>query len=334
MPILAYWGLPVSLASPLGNILFHPLLTLFLFLSSLVFFCQVCHIPNKIFIYALEQTSHAFNYLLGLGSQQWLMGFAKPSLWILIFLPLATATMLCYKKTRTSYKNILSLLALFCLFSLYLKYTCHPCPITQIPCHKGILTLIAAKNQLILIDPGALGQCISAPTWVEFTLAPTIINLTGKTTLDHVIIMQPSQMSFEALAILCNVITIKNIYMPFWKGNMSKGQKRSYAKLMQAVKNQETKMIRLGRKMSLALDQDILCISPQEQVLTSQEMKYKAFVLTAHIGNFSTTCCSLKMDACLPDQRQTSIKKLLNIAVSASARNNCNKGIHEDKDNY
>ena len=64
-PILVYWGLPVSVASPLGNILFHPLLTAFLFLSSLIFFCQILHIPHGIFVYALQKTSHSFHYLLG-----------------------------------------------------------------------------------------------------------------------------------------------------------------------------------------------------------------------------------------------------------------------------
>ena len=45
-PILIYWGLPVSLASPLGNILFNPLLVVFLFFSSLLFFTELLHIPN------------------------------------------------------------------------------------------------------------------------------------------------------------------------------------------------------------------------------------------------------------------------------------------------
>lgn len=104
-PILVYWGLPISLASPIGNIVFHPLLTLFLFLSSLIFFCQILHIPHGICIYGLQKTSHLFHYLLGLGSQQWLMGFIKPPLWILCC-PWGQLHVFCCKKTRTPYRSI------------------------------------------------------------------------------------------------------------------------------------------------------------------------------------------------------------------------------------
>lgn len=318
MPILAYWGLPVSLMSPFGNMLFHPLLTLFLFLSSIVFFCQICHIPNTIVIIALEKTTHLFHYLLGFGSQEWLMGFAKPSLVILIFLPLATMAMLCYKNTKTPIKSIIGLFVLFCLFSVYLKFTCKPIGIVQIPCNKGDLTLANINKQIILIDPGALGQCISAPSWVEFTLAPTIVNLTGRTIIDFVILMQPSQMSFEAIAALCNVTTIKNLYMPFWKGDMSKGQKRAYAKLMQAAKDQQTQIIRIGRTITLPCGPEPLVIEPQEQVIDSQGMTYKALVVTGFVGTKKITCRSLKMDTQKIDQRDQAIKKALTFSAMAS----------------
>jgi hypothetical protein len=320
MPILAYWGLPVSLASPIGNILFHPLLTIFLFLSSLVFFCQVFHIPNGIFIYALEKTSCSFNYCLGFGSPSWLIGFAKPSLWILIFLPVTTAIILCFKKTRNPYKSILSLLGLFFLFSLSLKFTCKPPSVTQIPCNKGTLTLFTINKQIVLVDPGALGQCISAASWVEFTLGPTIVNMTGKTTIDHLFLLQPSQLSFEALAALCNVITIKNLYMPFWKGEMSRGQKRAYAKLMKAAKNQQTKISRIGHKILIPFNADSICITPQKQFIMSQQMKYPSLELIAHIGNQITTCYSIKMDQTPVNQRHDAIKKVILFAATLSSK--------------
>lgn len=294
-PILVYWGLPVSVASPLGNILFHPLLTAFLFLSSLIFFCQILHIPNSIFVCALQKTSHSFHYLLGLGTQQWLMGFAKPPLWILLALPIATGLIFCCKKTRTPYRSIGCLLALSVLFGVYLKYTSNPLPVTSIPCNRGHISLLYTGNQTILIDPGVLGARLSSSSWVEFTLVPTIIKMTGKTTIEHLIILQPSQLTFDALCALANACHVKRIYMPLWQGLMSQGQKRSYAQFMESVKTNNIKLIRIKSEMALEIGTATLTITPQPKTIKSQEIEYNAWHVSGIIQGNSINCYSQKL---------------------------------------
>lgn len=45
-PLLLCWGLPISLLSPVGNLIFGPFLTVFLFLSSMLFFTELLYLPN------------------------------------------------------------------------------------------------------------------------------------------------------------------------------------------------------------------------------------------------------------------------------------------------
>jgi len=294
-PILAYWGLPVSIASPLGNILFHPLLTAFLFLSSLIFFCQILHIPHSIFVYALQKTSHSFHYLLSLGAQQWLMGFAKPPLWTLLALPIATGLIFCCKKTRTPYRSIGCLLALSAVFGLYLKYTSYPIPVTSIACNRGHINLLYTDNQTILIDPGVLGARLSSSSWVEFTLIPTIIKMTGQTTIEHLIILQPSQLTFDALSALCNACHVKRIYMPLWTGTMTQGQKRSYAQFMQSVKDNKIQLVRIKTEMVLEIGSSTLTLTPQAKTIKSKEIAYNGWQVSGIIQGNSINCYSQKL---------------------------------------
>lgn len=293
-PILVYWGLPVSLASPIGNIVFHPLLTLFLFLSSLIFFCQILHIPHGILIYGLQKTSFLFHYLLGLGSQEWLMGFAKPPLWILIVTPLVTACIFCCKKTRTPYRSICCLLLLSVLTGSYLKYICKPLPATDIACNNGHVKLIYANNEIVLIDPGVLGARLSSSSWVEFTLVPTIIQLTGHTTINHIVILQPSQLTFDALRTLAHSCQLKKIYIPIWQGNMTRNQKRSYAHLMQTVRENNIAIARIKYTTTITLGRDRLTLTPLQEIITSKMMAYHTWHVTGSIAGKYIDCRSRK----------------------------------------
>lgn len=294
-PILAYWGLPVSVASPIGNILFHPLLTAFLFLSSLIFFCQILHIPHEFFVYGLTKISHAFHYFLGLGTQRWLMGFAKPPLWILFALPLSTAFIFCCKKTRTLFASIGCLLGLSVMFGTYLKYTCNPVPITTITCNRGHINILYVNNQTIVIDPGLLGTNISSASWVEFTLIPTIVTLTGQTTISHLIVLQPSQLTFEALRALCTTCMVQKIYMPLWRGKMSAGQRRAYAKLMEIIRINNVEIIRLSHGMDIEIGIDKLTITPQPQTIYSKEINYQAWHISGAIKGYLVDISSQKL---------------------------------------
>ena len=291
-PILIYWGLPISVVSPLGNIIFHPLLTIFLFLSSLIFFCQILHIPYGPLTYALQKSCHAFTYLLGFGSQEWLIGFAKPPFWTLCIAPLAALLIFSCKKTCTPYRSIWCLLLLSLLLGTIMKYNCRIQPITTIAYNNAELKLLYADNQLVLIDPGILGSKISAPSWVEFTLVPQIIQMTGKTTIDQIVILQPSQLTFDSLTTLAMTCQIKKIYIPLWKGAMTKNQKRSYARFMQTIKNNNISIVRIKSMTHIELGTEKLTLSPLRQKIKTKSMEYPAWLASGTIKETPFNCHS------------------------------------------
>ncbi len=293
-PILVYWGLPISLASPLGNLLFHPLLTLFLFLSSLVFFCHVFHMPHGAFTYGLEKTSTLFHVLLGYGRGGWLVGLPQPPTYLLVLLPLVTACVFCCKKTRSLYRSIGCLLILSCSFGLILKYAHMAPPMIDLACNRGTLHIICSEGNVVIIDTGVLGQRLSVRSWIEYTLAPAIIHATGLTTISSIIVMQPSQTTFDAIAALCGACCVQTVCMPLWRGTMSAGQRRSYAQLMAAFDEGGTKFVRIRDTMAFDIGCCHMVILELEGRVKSKDMDYKALRVEASMGDRTIAYSSYK----------------------------------------
>src|SRR5437763_195216 len=77
LPLLISWGIPLSLLSPLGNLIFGPVLTIFLFLSSLIFFSELIGIPNGLLIALLEKITTWWLCIMHANTQSWLVGFSQ-----------------------------------------------------------------------------------------------------------------------------------------------------------------------------------------------------------------------------------------------------------------
>lgn len=77
LPILFWWGLPVSLMSIIGNILFTPFLTIFLLLSTILFITELFFIPNYIIILLVEKIAEIWLVFINLGSPKWLLFLEK-----------------------------------------------------------------------------------------------------------------------------------------------------------------------------------------------------------------------------------------------------------------
>lgn len=78
LPVLIAWGLPLSIMSLAGNLLSTPFLMGILMLSSLLFLTEILHIPNSILCWAIEHLTTIWHYLLGLSTNDWLIGFGAP----------------------------------------------------------------------------------------------------------------------------------------------------------------------------------------------------------------------------------------------------------------
>ena len=100
IPILLCWGMPISVLTFAGNFLLSPILTLFLLLSSLIFFCELLHIPNSFLIYGLQKTCSTWLSLMQWGTKHYLVALAAPSLLIIIAIPICALLILHYKKNN------------------------------------------------------------------------------------------------------------------------------------------------------------------------------------------------------------------------------------------
>lgn len=295
LPILIYWGLPFSLLSPIGNLIFGPVLTFFLFLSSLIFFCELLSLPNSLFIYALEKTTNWWLTIMYADNQRWLIGFAKPSAVILALVVIASIAIMLIKKTATIKKSILCFILLFACLSFYMRLTqSQKTEIKTIACNKGELTIIAGAHGCIVIDPGYLGQRIAAPSWIQYTFIPYIIKEFGSTTINHLIVLHPSGLVFQALERLCTKINIKNIYLVYWSGQMSPGSLRNYGKFKQAALHHGTSITRLGHQPLIIENDAHIALEPLQTWIHYQSISYPAFACHTQIDNKDITIYSAK----------------------------------------
>lgn len=288
LPILVAWGMPISLLTFAGNFLFSPLLTAFLFLSSLVFFFEVVHLPNSLIIRCLEQITHVWLWLMRSADNRMLLPLAMPSISVLILIFIMTLIILHCKKNNTPTKGIVAYAILMGLSCAYLAL---PARSTHeratISCNKKDVHIFHHQNQLILIDPGAIGMRLSAASWCEYTLMPFLAKQWATNRIDHCIILQPNRIIFEALASLQEKMIIKNIYIPYWQGDMPRFWLKSFMQLKKSCQTHGCTLIRLGKKPLLVLD--TISIEPLDQTIIAHEFSYPAFQVSATLKSEKIT---------------------------------------------
>jgi len=288
LPILASWGFPISMLSPIGNLAFTPVFIVFLLISSLIFFFEILYIPNNFLIYLLKIITNSWLYIIPDNNQQFLVGFTKPPFLFLVIVPIATFAILKVKKIDTVKKSILSLSLLFILSCLYLKTINKPKElIKHIACNKGEVTFIYHKNKTVLIDPGFIGQRISADSWVQYTLLPEITKSCGKTSIDHLIVMQPGKITFEAIQTLIKSLVIKNVYLIVWDGTMTKSAFRSFFMMRDEAKKNKTNLKRIGNYETTIFlsDTSTIVIKKRDKILKYHDATYNALRVTCNIDN-------------------------------------------------
>lgn len=288
LPILVSWGMPISLLTFAGNFLFSPLLTAFLFLSSLVFFFEIAHLPSSLLISCLEYLTHGWLWLMSFGNNQMLVPLAMPSMALLIFIFVMTLVILHCKKNNTPAKGIAAyaiLLGISCAYLAIPARSSHEHE--SIACNKKEVHILHADNQLILIDPGAIGMRLSAASWCEYTLMPFLAKRWATNRIDHCIILQPNRIIFEALISLQEKIIIKNIYIPYWQGPMPRFWLKSFMLLKKSCQTHGCNLVRIGNKpLKLC---GTVTLDPLDQIITTQEFSYPAFQVNALLDSQKIT---------------------------------------------
>lgn len=215
LPILMYWGMPLSLASFFGNLFFSPLMTIFLALSCLLFVTELIGMPNAVVVYGLEKITHLITILLEWGTKTWLIAFPSFPIVLLLTIPFICA----YFVIISSPLSRLHRITLFTIFLLFiigartffitsLEYNKpHFIPGTN---EKLSITLLEDKTYS-LHDHGYFSRKANPESYVNFTLKPYLIQNFGITHLAQLELQSPGIRSFKAAHALCSTMTISNI---------------------------------------------------------------------------------------------------------------------------
>jgi len=227
--IIAHWGLSLSCIAPLSNIIFSPLLTAFLLLSSLIFFLELFYIPNNCLIYLLELLTNGWSSIMSLANRSLIINVSKPSTFFTLCIIIITGAILQSKHLHSPIRRIIAFALLLAGILLHLKYTQLPQHDHRtIPLGKKELSVLYAQGTLCIIDNGTFGQQACTKSWIEFTLLPLLRQTYATDIISHLIALRPTVKTFQSISELCTSTTVKNVYIPYWQGDTPRNLARAY----------------------------------------------------------------------------------------------------------
>jgi hypothetical protein len=162
--------------------------------------------------------------------------------------------------------------------------------------HNDLLPIVYHGKHTIVIDQGIMGKRASAVSWVNYTLIPELIKQTGRFSIDHMIVLQPSIRTFEALVALSAKVHINAMYIPIWTGSIPRGMWRHFFILTERIKQQGGKVIRIGKYAStITLSSDfVVSIKPLGAQLKYGEAIFPALSVQGQIDEQSFAFCPAK----------------------------------------
>ena len=209
LPILIAWGLPISTMTIVGNLIFSQFLTVFILLSAILFTCDLIGIPNTLIVVCLDWTAHTWHYILSFGSAHWLVGFAS------FMFPFSCITAVCacaiYVQRYAQNKRLLMLIVLCASIPVTNYIFQKPCLQATILQGKQKMHIIKSNGVIYAFDCGALGAHPSSQSWIEYTLAPTMIKTMGATHIDTLILCKSNSRTQSATKTLTELIPVHRI---------------------------------------------------------------------------------------------------------------------------
>jgi len=290
LPLLIAWGLPVSLLTPVANLVFNPVLTAFLFVSSLLFFTELVGIPNGLLVWCLNAITTWWTWVLDWYQNSWLIGFVKPPAWFLILILVLSLLIIACKKRYSSHVIIIAMSILFgAIFIILYVQSRLLSGVTHVAYNNDEIVILNHAHKTVVIDTGIIGKRASAVSWVNYTLVPELIKKTGRLIIDHLIVMQPSIRTFEALASLSVKVQIKNIYLPVWSVSMPRGVWRPFFTLCERIKSDGGSVIRITEYTRTISPSHgfVVYIHPLKAQLKYSEARFPAWSVYGHIDKQS-----------------------------------------------
>lgn len=223
MPILVHWGLPLSLMTVPGNLLFAPILTLFLLLSSIIFFAELLHIPNGLSIKFLEYLSFGWEWVMSHGSNSWLFGMPQFPVWITAMLCTAPFIIICLRGLTQRTRIALLALVISGSYGLshgYLFFQHHAFTLAITP--KTEWRVMRHSNQTIIVDSMPHHTLKDPESIASYGIIQPLLKQCGDSSIDYLIITHPDMHTFKIIRALAEKTRIGHLYIVYFKGTMSK----------------------------------------------------------------------------------------------------------------
>lgn len=254
LPILIAWGLPISCISPIGNMIYNPLLCVYLLCTVLLFFSELVGIPNSIVVYALELITSIWLWCMNLLTRSVHIGFAKPHLLILCIIPLVACSIVWYFSSRRPYICIVALSCVLLCVSVMLCRSDAAPQLFHVSHGTRAVRCIVDKGTVLVIDQeGVLASSSSADQWMIYHLIPAITQKSGYTHIDHYILCHPRQRSFEAITALCKQMPIKTVYLPRWTGQIKRSAWKMYKTMYTVIQDCGGSVVSYNSPFSITL---------------------------------------------------------------------------------
>ena len=210
LPILIAWGLPFSLMTMIGNLIFAPFLTAFLLCSSLVFFTEILHIPNSFCIWLLEKATTIWLWCLQWNSKTWMIGFKLSVLPFAIIAAILAIIILQHTHWGQRTPSALLYTLLFWIILSTNKILSIPSEVS-VTCNKRTVSVHNKDDKLIMIDNGGLGEKINPSSWISYTLMNTLTQQFGTVILDTIYVNQSKLPTLDGLHTLCEETRVNTI---------------------------------------------------------------------------------------------------------------------------
>jgi hypothetical protein len=248
IPILVNCGLSISLMTFIANLLFSPVLTIFLMLSALVFFTQLLHIPNHLLIILLDRFTQLWDQVLACGKHDWLIEFCKPPAYMLLAIPVATIILFYAIKCRTAIMRIgvMTGMLFVSITGLWLLPRIYSRPLNDTnTLQSSKITIHRNENgKFTLIDNGFFSRHHSPEKVVEFDLKPYLVKQFGTIHFKELIFIRPGQRTFVGAKALCTLFTVDKITIPYFEKKLSKGGWRAFFDLKRKLEEKEIEFCR------------------------------------------------------------------------------------------
>lgn len=246
LPILIYWGIPFSLQTFLGNLIFSPILTLFLLLSSIIFFCQLLYLPCGFFIVMLNWLTTVWLWFMRRCAGSFFIGFATPGPVILVLLVVSVMAVIHARSIKKPWQSIGALLIIACLFYGISHWLSADSDQKIITASYGQVVIAKKGKEVVLIDQGCIGRLLALDSFFEYTLLPELIKMTGAAHIDHCIIGSNSPRVMTSLTTQMRHVHIAHLYLPCWRGTVPAPHYWGYKKLRKEAQDRECSLLMVG----------------------------------------------------------------------------------------